>query len=44
MQKKLKRPYQKSIKLKASFWKKINEIDKPLERLIKKQREENQIN
>ena len=38
------RPQQKSTKLKASFLKKINKIDKPLPRLIKKQREKNQIN
>ena len=44
MQKKLKRPQQKSTKLKASFFEKINKIDKPLARLIKKQREKNQIN
>ena len=44
MQKKLKRPYQKSTKLKAVFFEKINKIDKPLARLIKKQREKNQIN
>ena len=44
MQKKLKRPQQKSTKLKAVFLKKIYKIDKPLARLIKKQREKNQIN
>ena len=33
-----------STKLKAGFLKKINKIDKPLARLIKKQREKNQIN
>ena len=44
MQKKLKRPQQKSTKLKAGFFEKINKIDKPLARLIKKQREKNQIN
>ena len=44
MQKKLKRPQQKSAKLKAGFFEKINKIDKPLARLIKKQREKNQIN
>ena len=44
MQKKLKRPQQKSTKLKADFFEKINKIDKPLARLIKKQREKNQIN
>ena len=42
MQKKLKRAQQKSTKLKAGF--KKNKIDKPLARLIKKQREKNQIN
>ena len=44
MQKKVKRPQQKSTKLKAGFLKKINKIDKPLARLIKKQRDKNQIN
>ena len=44
MQKKLKRPQQKSTKLKAVFFEKINKIDKLLARLIKKQREKNQIN
>ena len=44
MQKKLKRPQQKSPRLKAGFLKKINKIDKPLARLIKKQREKKQIN
>ena len=44
MQKKLKRPQQKTTKLKAVFLKKINKIDKLLARLIKKQREKNQIN
>ena len=44
MQKKLKRPQQKSTNLKAGFLKKINKVDKPLARLIKKQREKNQIN
>ena len=44
MPKKLKRPQQKSTKLKAVFFQKINKIDKPLARLIKKQREKNQIN
>ena len=29
MQKKLKRPQQKSTKLKAGFFEKINKIDKP---------------
>ena len=44
MQKKLKRPYQKSTKLKVFFFFLINKIDKSLARLIKKQREKNQIN
>ena len=44
MQKKLKRPQQKSTKVKAVFFEKANKIDKPLARLIKKQREKNQIN
>ena len=44
MQKTQKRPQQKSTKLKSGFQKKINKIDKPLVRLIKKQREKNQIN
>ena len=44
MKKKLKRPQQKSTKLKAGFLKKINKSDKPLARLIKKQREKKQIN
>ena len=37
MQKKLKRPQQKSTKLKAGFFEKVNKIDKPLARIIKKQ-------
>ena len=44
MQKKLKRPQQKNNKAKSCFLEKINKIDKPLARLIKKQREKNQIN
>ena len=44
MQKKQKRPQQKSTKPKAGFFERINKIDKPLARLIKKQREKNQIN
>ena len=44
MQKKLKRPQQKPTKLKAGIFEKINKIDKRLARLIKKQREKNQIN
>ena len=35
---------QKSTKIKAGFFEKINKIDKPIARLIKKQREKNQIN
>ena len=34
----------KSSKAKSWFFEKINKIDKPLARLIKKQREKNQIN
>ena len=34
----------KIIKAKSWFFEKINKIDKPLARLIKKQREKNQIN
>ena len=44
MQKKLKRPIAKINKAQSSFLKKIKKIDKPLARLIKKQREKNQIN
>ena len=43
MQKKQRRPQQKSTKP-SWFFEKINTIDKPLDRLIKKQREKNQIN
>ena len=43
MQKKQKRPQQKSTKPKTSS-ERTNKIDKPLARLIKKQREKNQIN
>ena len=43
MQQKLKRPQQKPTKLKL-FFENINKIDKSLARLIKKQREKNQIN
>ena len=39
MQKKQKRPQQKINKAKSWFFEKINKIDKPLARLIKKQRE-----
>ena len=42
MKKKQKRPQQKST-AKSWFFEKINKIDKPLTRLIKKQREKNQI-
>ena len=42
MQKNQKRPQQKSTKPKAGY--RIDKIDKPLARLIKKQREKNQIN
>jgi len=41
MQKKQKRPY--INKAKSWFFERINKIDKPLARLIKKQREKNQI-
>ena len=44
MQKKQKRPWQKSTKLKVGFFEKVNKIDKLLARIIKKQREKNQIN
>ena len=44
MQKKQKRPQQKSTKPKAWFFERINKVDKPLARFIKKQREKNQIN
>ena len=43
MQKKQRRPQQKSTKP-SWFFEKINTIDKPLDRLIKKQREKNEIN
>ena len=42
MKKKQRRPQQKS-KAKSLFFEKINKIDKPLCRLIKKKREKNQI-
>ena len=38
MQKKQKRPQQKINKAKSWFFKKINKIDKPLARLIKKKK------
>ena len=44
MQKKQKRPQQKINKAKSWFFERINKIDKTLARLIKKQREKNQIN
>ena len=44
MQKKQKRPQPKINKAKSWFFERINKIDKPLARLIKKQRERNQIN
>ena len=44
MQKKQKRPQKKINKTKTWFFEKINKIDKPLAKLIKKQREKNQIN
>ena len=44
MQKKQKRPQQKSTKSKSGSLKGLNTIDKTLARLIKKQREKNQVN
>ena len=48
MQKKQRTPFPKSNskikKAKSWFFEKINKIDKPLARLIKKQREKSQIN
>ena len=44
MQKKQKRPQQKINKAKSWFFERINKIDKPLARLIKKLREKSQIN
>ena len=44
MQKKQKRLQQKISKAKSWFFEKINKIDKPLARVIKKHREKNQIN
>ena len=44
MQKKQKRPQQKINKTKSWFFEKINKIDKPLARLVKKQRKKIQIN
>ena len=42
MKKKQRRLQQKINKTKSWFFEKINKIDKPLARLIKKQREKNQ--
>ena len=44
MQKKQKRPQPKINKAKSWFFERINKIDKPLARLMRKQREKNQIN
>ena len=44
MKKKQRRLQQKINKTKSWFFKKIDQIDKPLARLIKKQREKNQVN
>ena len=44
MQKKKKETIAKINKAKIWFFEKINKIDRPLARLIKKQREKNQIN
>ena len=44
MQKKQKRPKKKINKAKSWFFERISKIDKQLARLIKKQREKNQIN
>ena len=44
MQKKQKKTIAKINKAKGWFFERINKIDKPLARLIKKQREKNQIN
>ena len=44
MKKKQRRPQQKINKAKSWLFEEINKIDKPLARLIKKQREKNQIN
>ena len=41
--KKKQKQKQKNNKVKSWFFEKINKIDKPLARLIKKQREKNQI-
>ena len=44
MKKEIKETIAKINKTKGWFFEKINKIDKPLARLIKKQREKNQIN
>ena len=44
MQNKQKRPYKKINKAKSWFFRRINKIDKPLARFIRKKREKNQIN
>ena len=44
MKQKQREQYQRSIKLKAGSFERINKIDKPLARLIKKKRERTQIN
>ena len=44
MQKKKKRDLAKINRAKSWFFEKINKIEKPLARLINKQREKNQIN
>ena len=44
MQKETKETTAKINKAKSWFFEEINKIDKPLARLIKKQREKNQIN
>ena len=44
MQKKQKRDHSKNQQAKSWFFERINNIDKALARLIKKQREKNQIN
>ena len=44
MKKKPSRPQQKINKAKSWFFEKINQIDKPLAKLIKKKREKSQMN
>ena len=44
MQKKYKRDHSKNQQSQSWFFGRINKVDKPLARLIKKQREKNQIN